>query len=104
MKAAGISQIKDELITLTPKKLLDLCLQLARYKKENKELLSYLLFEAHDQHGFVENVKKEINEQFIELPKSNWYFTKKSLRKILRSINKYSRYMGTKESAIEMLI
>ena len=104
MKAAGISEIKDELITLPPKKILDLCLQLTRYKKENKELLSYLLFEAHDQHAFVENVKKEINEQFIELPKSNWYFTKKSLRKILRAISKYSRYTGTKESAIEMLI
>ena len=104
MKAAGISEIKDELITLPPKKILDLCIQLTRFKKENKELLSYLLFEAHDQHAFVENVKKEIDEHFLELPKSNWYFTKKSLRKILRSITKYSRYTGTKESAIEMLI
>lgn len=104
MKAAGISEIKDELITLPPKKILDLCLQLTRYKKENKELLSYLLFEAHDQLAFVENVKKEIDERFTDLPKSTWYFTKKSLRKILRSISKYSRYTGTKESAIEMLL
>src|SRR3978361_680261 len=104
MKSAGISEIKQELTTLSAKKVLELCLRLAKYKKENKELLSYLLFDAHDEQTFIENVKKEIDEHFSELPKANWYFTKKSLRKILRAIGKYSRHTGTKESAIEMLI
>ncbi len=104
MRAAVISEIKQELTNLSQKKLLDLCLQLARYKKDNKELLSYLLFEAHDVHSFVESVKQEIDEQFTELPKANWYLNKKSLRKILRGIGKYSRYTGPGEPAIEMLI
>ena len=77
---------------------------MARYRKENKELLTYLLFEAHNEQGFVENVKKEIDEQFVDLPKPTPYLTKKSLRKMLRSIAKYSKYTGTKESAIEMLL
>ena|SRR5450432_335436 len=104
MKAAGISEIKQELTTLSPKKVLELCLRLVKYKKENKELLSYLLFEAHDEQTFIENVKKEIDGQFTELPRATWYLTKKSLRKILRGINKYSRHTGSSESSIEMLI
>jgi len=104
MKAASISEIKQELSSLPAKKLLELCLRLARYRKENKELLTYLLFEAHDEQGFVESVKKEIDEQFAELPKPTPYLNKKSLRKMLRSIVKYSKHTGTKESAIEMLL
>ncbi|MEO6454485.1 MAG: hypothetical protein ABIN97_10450 [Ginsengibacter sp.] len=104
MKAAGLMEIKEELTTLPPKKVLELCLRLAKYKKENKELLSYLLFDAHNVQIYVESVKKEIDEQFTELPKTNWYFTKKSLRKILRAIGKHSRHTATKESTIEMLI
>jgi hypothetical protein len=83
---------------------LELCLRLARYKKENKELLSYLLFEAHDEHAFIENVKKEIDEHFIELPKSNPYLNKKALRKILRSINKYSKHTASKQTTVDMLL
>lgn len=104
MKAAGVSNIKDELSKLPPKKLLEICLRLARYKKDNKELLSFLLFDAHNEHGFVENVKHEIEEQFLELPKGNWYLNKKALRKILRSLSKYCKYVSLKESEVEMLI
>ena len=104
MKAASISDIKEELSHLSPKELIEHCLRLTRYKKENKELLTYLLFEAHDEQGYVENIKKEIDEQFMELPKSNPYLNKKALRKILRSLNKYSKYMASKQSTVEMLI
>lgn len=103
MRPAVISEIKQELSTLSAKELVDLCLQLAKYKKDNKELLSYLLFEAHDVAGFVAGVKEEIDMQFSELPRPNIYLTKKSLRKILRGITKYIRYTGTAEPAIEML-
>lgn len=104
MKPAVISEIKQELASHSAKELLELCLQLAKYKKDNKELLSYLLFEADDVPSFVAGVKEEIDLQFGELPKPNIYLTKKSLRKILRSITKYIRYASNAESAIEMLI
>ena len=104
MKAASINELKQELVTLPPKKVLELCLKLARFKKENKELLSYLLFNAHDEHGYVAGVKKEIDEQFAEVPKGNWYLAKKALRKILKAISKYSKHTSTKESEAEMLI
>lgn len=104
MKAASINELKQELVTLPPKKVLELCLRLARFKKENKELLSYLLFEAHDEQAYVENIKKEINDQFGDLPRANMYTIKKGLRKILRSVSKYSKHTTAKESEVEMLI
>lgn len=104
MKAASVHEIKQELSTLPAKELVELCLRLARAKKENKELLTYLLFEAHNEAGFVESVKLEIDEQFAEMNTDNWYFAKKGLRKIVRSINKHARHIGTKEGAIEMII
>ena len=44
MKAAASSDIKKELEHLQPKELLDLCISLAKYKKECKEYLGFLLF------------------------------------------------------------
>jgi hypothetical protein len=104
MKAASINELKHELLTLPPKKVLELCLRLARFKKENKELLSYLLFDAHDEQGYVESIKKEIDEEFSQLPNGNWYLAKKALRKILKAISKYSKHTTTKESEVELLI
>jgi hypothetical protein len=82
----------------------DLCLRLAKFKKENKELLTYLIFEAHDEQRFIQSVKKEVDEQFAEINKSNLYFVKKTLRKILRNINKHIRYTGSSQVTIELLI
>jgi len=104
MKSASINELKQELLTLPPKKVLELCLKLAKFKKENKELLNYLLFEADNEQGYLESIKLEMDEQFDELPKGNWYLAKKGLRKILRSINKYSKYTTKKESEVEMLL
>ncbi|MEM9142481.1 MAG: hypothetical protein AAGA86_05795, partial [Bacteroidota bacterium] len=59
MKAATVAQLKKELQHRPPDELLQLCLRLARFKKENKELLTYLLFEAHDEAGYIALVKAE---------------------------------------------
>lgn len=104
MKAAAVSDIKSELVKLPPKRLVELCLRLARYKKENKELLSFMLFDADDEQSYVESKKVEIDEAFDELNTSNWYFLKKGLRKILRSLSKYSKFTNLKESEVELLL
>jgi hypothetical protein len=102
MKAASVTELKEELKTLKPAQLMELCLRLARFKKENKELLTYLLFEAHNEEEYIESIKKEIDELFSEINLSHLYFAKKSLRKIVRVINKYSRYSGIKQTEIEL--
>ncbi len=104
MKAATSNELKQELQASTPKQLLELCLRLARFKKENKELLTYLLFEAHDEASYIQSVKNDMDEQFAELSQFNLYLTKKSLRKILRNTNKYIRYTGSKLAETELLI
>ncbi len=94
MKAATVHEIKKELEGLDPETAQGLCLRLARFKKDNKELLTYLLFEAHDEAGYVESVKREITEQFQEIPNLTVYYVKKSLRRILRLMNKQIKYSG----------
>lgn len=104
MKASSLNEIKVELGMLSPAKVLALCMRLAKYKKENKELLTYLLFYAHNEDDYVEGIKREIDEKFSEINKSNLYFVKKSLRKILRSTNKYIKYSGSAQTETELLI
>ena len=104
MNTASVSDLKEELKTLKPAQLVELCLRLSRFKKENKELLTYLLFEAHNEEGYVEGIKKEIDGLFAEINLSHLYFAKKSLRKIVRIINKYCRYSSVKQTEIELRI
>jgi hypothetical protein len=104
MKAATISELKQELENVPPGKLAELCLRLARFKKENKELLTYLLFESFDQQAYILNVKQEMDAQFEEVNKTNIYFAKKSFRKILRTTNKYIRFTQSKHAEVELLL
>jgi len=104
MKASTINELKQELINTPAPKLLELCLRLARFKKENKELLTYLLFEAHDTSAYIKSVKEAMSLQFTDINKSNVYYIKKTLRKVLRSAKKYIRYSGLAVVEVEVLI
>jgi hypothetical protein len=102
MIVSSIHEIKQELTAKKPGQLVELCLRLARFKKENKELLTYLLFEANDEEGYIRGVKTEIEELFATINLSHLYFAKKTLRKIVRVINKYTRYSASKQTEIEL--
>lgn len=105
MKATSISELKKELHELPAKQLIELCLHLVKYKKDNKEFLDYLLFQAHDKPSFVSAVKNEIDEHFEELKmQANLYYVKKSLRKLLRLITKYCKYISDKALAADLHI
>ena len=104
MKAATINELKQELNAVPPAKLLEICLRLAKYKKDNKELMTYLLFEASDEAGYINSVKHDMEEQFGNINKSNLYFAKKGLRKILRTTGKYIRFTGSKQTEVELLL
>ena len=104
MKASSLSDLKKELKMLPPEEVLEHCIRLAKYKKENKELLTYLLFEANDEQEYIRHVQQEIDAQFEEINKSNIYYAKKSIRKILRFANKHCKYSGQKQTETELLI
>lgn len=104
MQTSTLAQLKKEVQTLPYPQLVELCVRLAKYKKENKELLHYLLFEAADEQQFVKQVKQEIEEQFKEVNTSHVYYAKKTIRKILRNVNKQAKYSGLPQTNIELLI
>jgi len=81
-----------------------LCLLMTKFKKDNKELLTYLLFERHDELGYVNSIKEEIDVQFDELNPDSYYRMNKSIRKVLRNCKKFIRYSKNKESEVDILI
>jgi hypothetical protein len=104
MQTTTLAQLKKEVQTLPYPQLVDLCVRLAKYKKENKELLHYLLFEAADEQQFINQVKQEIDEQFKDVNTSHVYYAKKTIRKILRNVNKQAKYSSLPQTNIELLI
>lgn len=104
MRTATITELKKELNTVPPAELVELCLRLAKFKKESKELLTYLLFEAHDLDAYIASVKEFIDLEFASLSTSHLYYTKKTLRKILRITNKHIRFTGSKQAEAELLL
>jgi len=104
MKAASIKQLKDELKHQNKEDLENLFLRLARFKAENKELLTYLLFEAHDEAAFVARAKEELEDDFQQINTASPFYVKKSLRKMIRKIRKYGRYSNCKETEVELLL
>ncbi|MFD2552198.1 hypothetical protein ACFSQP_10260 [Bizionia sediminis] len=104
MKAVSVTTIKKELQDKTDSELIALVLRLSKFKKENKELLTYLLFESHDEDAYIQLVKAHISQAFSEINTTSYFYIKKSVRKILRLIKKYARYSLKKETEIELLL
>jgi hypothetical protein len=82
MKAVTVKQLKTELSHYSHQNLVDLCLRLSKFKKENKELLTYLLFESQYEEGYINRIKAEIDEQFENINTKTYFYIKKSIRKI----------------------
>jgi hypothetical protein len=104
MKAAGVKAIKEELNSRSRQELSDLCLKLSKFKKENKELLTYLLFEADNENLFIISIQEEIDLEFENINRKSYYFIKKSIRKILRNTKKNIRYSKKKQTEVELLL
>ncbi len=104
MKPATIKDLKSELTVHSQKELMNFCLRLAKFKKENKELLTYLLFEAENESDFIKTTNEEVTQQFSEINKRSVYYVKKSTRKILSFVTKHIRYSQKKATEVELLI
>ncbi|WP_242206229.1 hypothetical protein [Aestuariivivens insulae] len=104
MKALPLKDIKKELNMLSHQDLEALCLRLARFKKENKELLSYLLFESADEASYIDSIKAYMDGEFELINRDSFFYIRKSIRKILRNVKKYIRYSQNKETEVELLL
>jgi hypothetical protein len=100
MKAASIAEIKKQLVKLDQGQLLEIILQLARFKTDNKELLTYALFLSANETAFVGNLCEEIREQFQVSPNMH----KKTLRKTIRVMDKWLRFSASKETELTVRV
>jgi hypothetical protein len=99
----SLASLKKELSSLERSELINICTRLARHKKENKELLAYLLLDADDPLHYAEKTKPLLDEPFDVPYHSAWAFAKR-LRKTLRLIAKYQRFTGSVRGEVELLI
>lgn len=104
MKTATVTEIKKELKHLSQDEMVELVLRLSKFKKENKELLTYLLFEESSETNYIASVKQEVDDTFDAINTSRYFFIKKSVRKILRLVKKYIRYSNNKETEVELML
>jgi len=104
MKPVTIKKIKDELHYKSSQELIELCLKLSKFKKENKELLSYLLFDAEDEETYINSVNEYITLLFADINTKSFFYIRKSVRKILKLTKKYIRYSKKKETEVELLL
>jgi hypothetical protein len=98
-----LSELKNELAILPPSELLKIAVRLAKYKVENKELMTYLLFHADDPLGYAEKMKEEVVSPFYQIGISPYHLVK-ALRKSLRQITKYYKFTSNINGEIELLI
>ncbi|MEX0636837.1 MAG: hypothetical protein WD135_08715 [Ferruginibacter sp.] len=102
MNAASVKEIKSTLEQMPSTELAELCMRLIKFKKENKELATYLLFDAYNEAGYVANVKDALLLLFEDVNKTNLYFAKKTLRKIIRVAGKYIKYSNSETTETEL--
>ncbi len=104
MKAATVKEIKAALETVPQKELVAICLRMIKFRKENKELATYLLFDEMDEPAYIHNVKEHLGELFEDVNTTNPYFAKKTYRKIVRVTNKFARYSNEATTEVELLL
>lgn len=104
MNSSSLNVLKKELKLLENDQLLEVCLSLVKFKKENKEFLHFLLFESQNLDEYVAKIKEIVDVGFQELNRSNFYLVNKGIRKLLRSTNKYIKYASNKSVEVQLLL
>ncbi len=98
-QAASLSELKKALVQLPHDELLAVCVRLTKFKIDNKELLTYLLLKSHDERGYAEGLCDEIDRQFRQQP-----IHQRTLRKIIRWMDRCLRMSGNKETELQVRI
>jgi len=103
MKTTGIAEIKKTIKNISQAELSEICLKLARFKKDNKEYIHFLLFESSDPLAYAEDVKESLHDPLTSLNRHP-SLKVKELRKHLRVLSRHIRYTSSVEVEITLLI
>ena len=98
-----LNDLKKDLAGMPQPELIELILRLAKLKVENKEILHYLLYYAHDSAAYAQYILPEVLEPF-EQDFLHPYALSKRLRKSLRIIAKYLRFTKDRAGESELLL
>lgn len=104
LKPADLKEIRKELALQDRKDLEEICVRLTRFKKDNKELLTYLLFWSEDEEQYIREINAAISEMMVEARGLTIYTAKKTIRKVVRNMNRYLRFSGNKTTDLEVRI
>lgn len=104
MKAKSLKELREELVHAEKQDLVDFCLQLARFKAENKELLTYELFYKHNKDLYLSEIEAHVNKEFDGLNDASYFYLKKGVQKINRHIKKYIRIAKDPEIEVHLLL
>ena len=104
MKSASIKEIKDALQSKSPKELVAICLSLSKYKKDNKDYLSYLLYESEDKIDYLQQCKEEMDAAIDAMSYKTFYHKKNAIRALLKKAKTRIRYTSDKEIELELLM
>lgn len=104
MQIATISEIKNALKSLDAQDLAELCLNLARYSKENKELLTFLIFEKENEPLYIKESIAEMDALFVNINTKAGFFAKKQVRSLLQFTQRRIKISRSKRVEIELLI
>lgn len=104
MDISSLQQIKKELEKVDHKQMIQYCLKLASYKRDNKLYLNYLLFESENEITYKEKIQSEILKQFEDINDSTVYYLKKRIRKTKQLLYKYVTFTEQMETHLELYI
>lgn len=102
METRSLAEMKKEMQHIPHKELVEICLRLGRYKKINKELLQYLLFEKDHETAYVARIKDIISTRFAEMPQNSLFFSTKYIRKTLRLCKQYGQYSSDAQTPVQL--
>ncbi len=97
-----VSQLQKELSNYSQKELLELCMKLTKFKKENKDYLIYLLFGSANEEQYVKEAKIHLDDVFYTVSRKTTFTTKKGLQKVVRHLNKLIKNSKSKSTEIEL--
>lgn len=103
MEKTTLSDIRKELVHCSREELVAIALRMARFKKENKEHLAYLLFEK-DEPEYIRGINTEISAALHDLKRMNSLQVKKTLQKTLRTITKNKKFCLSKIYEMEVML
>lgn len=104
MEKISINIIKKELQELSQKQLVEICIQLAKARKENKEQLDFMLLKSHHLFQYEIDLKAEIDTQFEIFTYYKYYQLIKPLKAYVNSVLKQISYSKNPSFELEIII